>query len=538
MRPSTSSRSAHSRSLRAPIETETERALFQRRLALALLVVLLMGLAFWVIANGAVAVIAPERLTMAMGMRTGRAHLATVAGSLVLWIIARRGKPSRALLDLLDAVTAIGLCLGWTLMIATESVVGLRPESIALLACTYTLVLRAALIPSTAARTAVLGALSFAPLVPVTLRLYPSGIPDNMPLPPVAYVAIWGGLGVVATTVISHVIYGLQLQVRKAMELGQYLLVDKLGEGGMGVVYRASHKMLRRPCAIKLLTGTTGAAVERFEREVQITAQLTHPNTVAVFDYGRTPDGVFYYAMEYLDGISLQDLVRDFGVQPAKRVVHILLQTCGALEEAHSYGLVHRDIKPANIMLTERGRVPDVVKVLDFGLVKETKHVDPGVSNVDTILGTPHYMAPEAIVDPTAVTAQTDLYSLGATAYFLLTGEHVFDGKGLVEVCSAHLHQVPVPPSQKEPSIPAALERVVLACLAKKPEDRPADAATLAKLLVACELGVWTPDDARAWWDEPGRRQKSGERGRAPSTNATTVVGDTIAVALDNRGAA
>jgi predicted Ser/Thr protein kinase len=501
------------------------------------LVLLLMALAFWLIALGAVAVLAPEKLVMMVGTRTGRIHLATVAVSLLLWTIARRGRPSRNVLDLLDAVTAIGLCLGWTLMIATESVANLRPESIALLACTYTLVLRAALIPSSAARTAVLGALSFAPLVPVTLGLYPSGTPDTMPLPPVVYVVIWAGLGIFATTVISHVIYGLHLQVRKAMELGQYLLEEKLGEGGMGMVYRASHKMLRRPCAIKLLTGTTGAAVERFEREVQITAQLTHPNTVAVFDYGRTPDGVFYYAMEYLDGISLQDLVRDFGVQSAKRVVHILLQTCGALEEAHSYGLVHRDIKPANIMLTERGRVPDVVKVLDFGLVKETKHLGPGVSSVDTILGTPHYMAPEAILDPTKVTSRTDLYALGATAYFLLTGEHVFEGTSVVEVCSAHLHQLPVPPSAKEPSIPAALERLVLACLAKKPEDRPADAATVAKMLIACEIGAWTRDDAGAWWNEPGTKRKSGERARAMSAKAVTSTHDTITVALDDRGA-
>ncbi len=203
------------------------------------------------------------------------------------------------------------------------------------------------------------------------------------------YTAIWVTIGIACTTTISHVIYGLQLQVQKAMQLGQYVLEEKIGEGGMGVVYRASHAMLRRPTAIKLLTGSTGTAAERFEREVQITARLTHPNTVVVFDYGRTPEGVFYYAMEYLNGITLQDLVGELGALSPSRALHVLLQVCGALEEAHANGLVHRDIKPANVMLTDRGGVLDVVKVLDFGLVKEIDRGDAGVTSSNTILGTP-----------------------------------------------------------------------------------------------------------------------------------------------------
>lgn len=529
-------------SLRAPIATEAERSLFQRRLALSALVVFVLASGFWVVATASVAVVAPEKLMMVLGRRTSILQVSTCAGALLIWLVARRGKPSRDVLDVLDAVWTFGMCLGWTLMIAREEGQGIRPESIALLACTYTLVVRAALIPSTPARTAVLGALSFAPLVPVTVALYKAGIPEQAPLPPAAYVAIWSGLGVAATTVISYVIYGLQLQVRKAMQLGQYLLEDKIGEGGMGVVYRASHAMLRRPCAIKLLTGSSGHAAERFEREVQITARLTHPNTVAVFDYGRTPDGVFYYAMEYLEGITLQDLVNDFGALPASRVVHILTQVCGALEEAHANGLVHRDIKPANIMLTERGRVPDVVKVLDFGLVKENERSDPALSNVNAILGTPQYMAPEAILDPTKVDARTDLYALGATAYFMLTGDHVFDGTNVVEVCSQHLHQAPVPPSTRRPDVPASLEKIVLACLAKKPTDRPADAATLAELLLGCDVPTWTRADARAWWADPGTKTKATAR-RARNASETTKtkstgLGDTVAVALDNRGAA
>jgi serine/threonine-protein kinase len=529
-------------SLRAPIAGEAERALFQRRLALSAFMIFALGGGFWVIANASVALIAPEKLGLILGLRTTQIQLGVIVLAMVIWLVARSGKRTRALLDILDATVAFGICLGWTLMIAHERVEGVRPELIAQLAITYTLVVRAALLPSTPARTAILGAVAFAPLVPVSIAMYPNGRPDIMPLPPAAYVAIWGVLGVATTTVISYVIYGLQLQVRKAMQLGQYLLEDKIGEGGMGIVYRASHAMLRRPTAIKLLTGSTGQAAERFEREVQITARLTHPNTVAIFDYGRTPDGVFYYAMEYLDGITLEDLVIDFGPLPAPRVVHILLQVCGALDEAHAHGLVHRDIKPANIMLTERARVQDVVKVLDFGLVKETEQqTDVNVSNVNTILGTPHYMAPEAIIDPTNVDARTDLYAVGATAYFLLTGEHVFDGTSLVEVCSQHLHQPPAAPSSKRPDLPASLERVVLACLAKKAADRPADADALAQMLLECELEEWTREDARTWWQQPAIKAKSKDRAasaRGSAEKRTSAFGDTVAVALDDRGAA
>ncbi len=534
---STASRS-RTLSLRAPIATEAERALFQRRLALAAFVVFVLGFGFWLIANISIAIVAPDRLAMVLGLRTTQIQVVTIAFSLTIWLIARRGKPGKDVLDTLDAVTVFGICLGWTFMIADQLPIGVRPETIALLAITYTLVVRASLIPSTPARTAVLSAISVVPLVIVTAKIYASGIPDMMPLPPWAYVAIWGTLGVAATTVISYVIYGLTLQVRKAMQLGQYLLEDKIGEGGMGVVYRASHAMLRRPTAIKLLTGSTGQAAERFEREVQITARLTHPNTVAVFDYGRTPDGVFYYAMEYLDGISLEDLVTEFGALPPPRVVHILLQVCGALEEAHANGLVHRDIKPANIMLTERGRVPDVVKVLDFGLVKESEQADANLSNVNTILGTPHYMAPEAIVDPSKVDARTDLYAVGATAYFLLTGEHVFDGTNLVEVCSQHLHQAPVAPSKRRAEIPASLEQVVLACLAKKPADRPASAAALTDMLVECDVAEWTREDARAWWSSPAARTRGPKRSAANTGVKTNAFGNTVAVAMDDRGAA
>jgi serine/threonine-protein kinase len=439
-------------SLRAPIANDDERALFQRRLALAAFMVFILAFGFWAIMTAAVQIANPQKLRETFFSVTTAIQLGTTFTAGFVWLVLRKNARSRELLGILDAVFAIGICTGWAFMVMRAMDRGERPESVAVLASSYTLVLRAALLPSTPARTALISAVSMAPILPVTYAIYgPEGFPKS-PLHPAVYTGIWLMLGVSATTVISYVIYGLRLEVRKAMQLGQYMLEDKIGEGGMGTVYRASHALLRRPAALKLLTGTSGNAAERFEREVQITARLTHPNTVAVFDYGHTPDGVFYYAMEYLEGVSLEDLVGEHGAQDARRVVHVLLQACGALEEAHAAGLVHRDIKPANIMLTERGGVQDVVKVLDFGLVKEslnetaTASADAKLSGVNTIMGTPHYLAPEGIVDPASVDGRADIYALGATAYYLLTGKVAFDGANLVEVCSKHLHEPPPSP--------------------------------------------------------------------------------------------
>jgi len=230
-------------------------------------------------------------------------------------------------------------------------------------------------------------------------------------------------------------------------------------------------------------------------------SQLTHANTVAVYDYGRSPDGVFYYVMEYLDGIDLEQLVQRFGAQPADRVVPILIQVCGALAEAHRRGLVHRDIKPANIILSERGDVPDVAKVVDFGLVKELAGGADSQS-ARGIMGTPSYVAPETITDPDAIDPSVDLYALGAVGYYLVTGKRVFEGKTSVEICVQHVTATPIPPS-RHVTVPQELEDILLRCLAKKPADRPWGAVQLAAQLRAVPIGdAWTDDKALAWWRE------------------------------------
>ena len=301
-------------------------------------------------------------------------------------------------------------------------------------------------------------------------------------------------------------------RMRQAQRLGQYTLVEQIGEGGMGVVYRAQHALLSRPTAIKLLPPEVGEdRLLRFEREAQRTSELTHPNTIVVYDYGRSADGTLYYVMEYLDGITLEELVRKDSAQPPARVVHLLTQVCGALAEAHAVDLIHRDVKPANLMLTRRGGVPDFVKVLDFGLVKQLAASGAAaLSGSQTMLGTPGYVAPEAIMTPERVDARSDIYSLGAVAYYLLTGELVFKGETVIEISAQHLHGEPVRPSLRAGyPIAASLEAVVLKCLEKLPEDRFQSAAELEQALATCvsDVGAWTRADAEAWWQKQRTRR-------------------------------
>jgi predicted Ser/Thr protein kinase len=318
-------------------------------------------------------------------------------------------------------------------------------------------------------------------------------------------------LSSLAIFVFTIMLARVQRQARaatiEAKQLGQYKLEQKLGAGAMGVVYKGTHAMLRRPTAIKLLDAdaVTPQSIGRFEREVQITSQLNHPNTVAIFDYGRTPEDVFYYAMEYIEGINLQALVEQYGPQPPARVIYILRQICGSLYEAHSMGLVHRDIKPANLMLTRRGGEADVIKVLDFGLVKARD--DAQQPEDQSLAGTPLYMSPEAIQLPSSVDGCSDIYAVGAVGYFLLTGHAVFEAASIIELCNKHVSETPVPPSQRVgKSLPEDLENAILACLEKLRSKRPQTARDLSQRLARCpEATAWTIDDAEAWWSRHER---------------------------------
>jgi serine/threonine-protein kinase len=308
---------------------------------------------------------------------------------------------------------------------------------------------------------------------------------------------------------------------RQAEKVGPYRLIARLGHGAMGVVWEARHALLRRPTAVKLLApGTEGErALARFEREVQLTAGLTHPSTIAIYDYGRTADGVFYYAMELLRGINLMQLVEFEGPLPPARVVHLLRQACGALAEAHAAGLIHRDIKPANLMLCVYGGIPDFLKVLDFGLVKDLGAVerlpagkgegqadDADLSQDGSLLGTPLYMSPEGMSDPSKVDARADLFALGAVGYFLLTGRSPFPGRTAIEVFKMERQGPPPPLSKAAPQpVPPALEQIISRCLAFNREDRPASAEALDAMLEACADGApWRLESARAWWRSRG----------------------------------
>jgi hypothetical protein len=429
--------------------------------------------------------------------------VALVCGS--VWLVLRQPR-SAAVVHSLEGGLTLGLTLSFAALVATS--VPANQEELVIAwtnATSMTLLIRAVLVPSTARRSMLLGVLAFGSMLAASLTVTEAPAFERWDMTPANYVVIWGTCFLALTVLTSRVIYGLQARVREALELGQYKLLEKIGEGGMGVVYRAEHRLLKRTTAVKLLSAERAGkgSLERFEREVKETSRLQHPNTVAIFDYGHSPDGVFYYAMEYLEGLDLEELIALEGAQPPGRVVHLLAQASHALAEAHAAGLIHRDVKPANLILTDRGGVADMLKVVDFGLVKDVSSDAPvNVSRAGAILGTPHYMAPEAVSAPERIDARADLYALGAVGYFLLTGEHVFEGESLVAICAKHLHDPPVPPSERAGrELPRDLEAAILACLAKAPGDRPADADELRTMLLACECArEWGGAEARAWW--------------------------------------
>jgi len=476
--------------------SEDARAYLQARLKLyskLLFWVFFALLAFAFVMYDVLQIAQPQRQELVHG--GGEIGLALVAGT---WLVLGRRRLSIESLYALDLLYVA--VTGCTFAAGAYFSPDLKPAAYAaLIGQICVLFARAIVVPSTGRRTAIVSALSFVPITAAAIGLAYGPI-DASPLAFVGGDIVLSAIVVLITTTGSRVIYGLRRQVTEAMQLGAYTLECKIGEGGMGEVYRAHHVLLRRPTAIKLLPPDRVGAehVARFEREVQSMSKLTHPNTVAVFDYGRTPDGVFYYAMEYLDVMELGNLVRRYGPQPPARVVRLIGQVCRALQEAHDRGMVHRDIKPGNIIVCERGGEPDVAKVVDYGLVKEIDREQSQSAQV--ILGTPAYVAPEAITEPERVGPPADLYAVGAVAYYLVTGKRVFDGKTAIEVCLQHVTAVPVPPSRIA-DVPPGLETLILSCLAKKPDERPASAAALGDALARTPVAqAWSEADARAWW--------------------------------------
>jgi serine/threonine-protein kinase len=511
---------------------EEARAFLQRRLVRLAKVAVFLILAMSVLFNARrlVAGMAPRDFLLHRMNFFGAAQLAVWAA--IWWLCAG---PARSLRTLrwIDGAGFVGFAaMTAPMALVVEGSAKLSPEtanmsnSLALL-----LILRAVFVPSTWQRTAIVNALAIIPATVVSTILY-RRYPELSQSAPLVNVVGWFVAFAFVATVVSGVIFGLRRQAHDAKQLGQYGLEAKIGEGGMGAVYRASHGMLRRKTAVKLLPPDKMGeeSIARFEREVQLTAQLTHPNTVEIYDYGRTPEGVFYYAMELLDGLDLEQLVALDGPQPPDRVVFVLRQVCGALAEAHEAGLIHRDIKPANIILCERGGTYDVAKVVDFGLVKRAVTANDDaeqLSNVNVLTGTPLYLSPEAITDPDSVDGRSDIYALGAVAFFMLTGEPPFEGKGVVEVCSHHLHTQPDPPSERADGVDPEMDELVLRCLAKDPDDRFHDAIELRDALDTLPVGhAWTEARARAWWE-------AHETESPPAT--TTDVSASLVVDLQNR---
>jgi tRNA A-37 threonylcarbamoyl transferase component Bud32 len=311
--------------------------------------------------------------------------------------------------------------------------------------------------------------------------------------------------------VIARIVYGYGVRLRHAREFGSYELVTRLGEGGMGEVWVARHRMLARPAAVKLvrpeLLGhdprSRETAIRRFEREAQATAALRSTHTIDVYDFGVAEDGSFFYVMEFLEGLTLDTMVKRFGPVPAGRTVYLLRQVCHSLGEAHARGMVHRDIKPANIFSSRLGPDCDFVKVLDFGLVKQTTHLDEStaLTGYGLAAGTPAFMAPEVAMAQTDVDARADIYAVGCVAYWLLTGDVVFKRDTSLATVLAHVRDTPDPPSQRtELAIPPALEQLILECLAKDPAARPQTTDELARRLDAVGVAPWTAEDARKWW--------------------------------------
>jgi serine/threonine-protein kinase len=368
----------------------------------------------------------------------------------------------------------------------------------------------------TSPRRAVVAALASVSSVPVIIGLVLASGTISFRLDPAQFFLglVFPYLLVVGMAYVgARVVYHLGTEVKRARELGSYSLEEKLGEGGMGEVWRARHRMLARPAAIKLIrpslsgngaAGVSGEAIRRFEREAQVIARLRSPHTVELFDFGIAADGTFYYVMELLEGLDADSLLRRFGPTPPERAIYLLRQICHSLSEAQSCGLVHRDIKPANIFLCRYGEEYDFVKVLDFGIVRAVPDPgDPGSvqTRENAVRGTPAFIAPEQALGA-RVDGRADIYATGCVAYWLLTGQFVFTAETPMGLLLKHAHAAPSPPSaHTDRPIPRALDEIVLSCLAKDPAARPQSARELSRRLAEVDgAAAWTQDRAQEWW--------------------------------------
>ena len=364
------------------------------------------------------------------------------------------------------------------------------------------------LIPNTWRRNAVvIGVMGATYLASIVVLAVLRDVPLSQYPALLFYPTVWMIVASVLSIFGSYRVSVLEKRVYDAQRLGQYKLLRHLGAGGMGEVFLAEHVLLKQPFAIKMLSPERVAdtkVLQRFEREVQAMAQLEHWNTVEVYDFGHAPDGTFYYVMEYLDGMDLDQMVRESGPLPPARAIHIVRQVCGALQEAHARGMLHRDIKPGNIIVSERAGQYDVAKLLDFGLVKTTRAGDEAdtLTQEGIVSGTPAFMSPEHASGSDSLDPRSDIYSLGAVLYYLLTGRPVFQKETPMKTLAAQIYEDPSPPSRRRPGLDPMLDALVVRCLEKAPDARYPDVDALDRALASCEraIGAWTQANAREWW--------------------------------------
>jgi serine/threonine protein kinase len=439
----------------------------------------------------------------------------SVGLGLAVFVLSRRAVMSpQALLDLglvFEAVGSVGISIAefWQGFPAVDftagKFIGIPWE------CIWIIIFP--LIAPNTPRKVIVASLAAASTGPITLFVRRAmGAPVGLPTAIlVTYFLFTTYLCVIVAYLIARIVYRYTVRLRKAREIGSYELLTKLGEGGMGEVWVARHRMLARPAAVKLIRSealgsdprTWETLVKRFEREAMATAALRSTHTIDVYDFGVTEEGAFFYVMEFLEGLNLDVMVRRFGPVEAGRTIYLLKQVCHSLGEAHARGMIHRDVKPANIFTSRLGPDCDFVKVLDFGLVKQTADTArmTDLTGIGVTAGTPAYMAPEVATGQQDVDGRADIYAVGCVAYWLLTGQPVFHADTPLATILAHVREAPLPPSQRtEIPIPAALEALILECLSKNPAGRPSTTGELADRLDAIPTPLWTPNDARRWW--------------------------------------